>query len=46
MSKPARTETFLFVLPYLAGITGTCHHFQPLVEMESHELFAQAGLEI
>jgi hypothetical protein len=31
----------LFVLPYIAGMTDAHHHGQPLVQMGSHELFAQ-----
>jgi hypothetical protein len=30
----------LFVLLHIAGMTGMCHHTQPLVEMGSCELFA------
>jgi hypothetical protein len=36
---------FLFVLPYIAGMTGMHYHAQPFVEMMSHEYFAQASLE-
>jgi hypothetical protein len=35
----------LFTLPCVAGMTGACHHAQPLPEMGSHELFAWAGLK-
>jgi hypothetical protein len=45
MSWPVWTIIFLFVLPHVAGITGTYHHAQPLVEvdMDSLKFFAQAG---
>jgi hypothetical protein len=45
MHSQACTMILLFVLPFQAGMTGVCHHTQPLDEMRSLELFAQAGLE-
>jgi hypothetical protein len=44
MSELAWTS-ILFVLPPLTGMTGTPHHTHPLLEIGSHELFAQAGHE-
>jgi hypothetical protein len=45
MSRPACT-VILFVLSWVAGMTGVHHCDPPLVEMEFQELFfAQAGLE-
>jgi hypothetical protein len=35
----------LFMLSIVAQMTGVCHRAQPVVEMESHELFAQSVLE-
>jgi hypothetical protein len=38
--KWAWTVNLLFVLPHVAGVTGTPHHTQPFIEMKSDELFA------
>jgi hypothetical protein len=43
--RTAWTVSLLFVLPYVAGMTGTPYHTQLLVEMESWELFAWDGLK-
>jgi hypothetical protein len=40
----AWTVILLFVLPQVAGMTGTCHSTQPLVAMRFSEL--QTGLEL
>jgi hypothetical protein len=37
MLELAQTAIFLFVLPWVAGTIGKCHHAQPLVEMKSWE---------
>jgi hypothetical protein len=42
--RPTWTSSSYFTLPTRAKMTGTHHHTQQLVEMGSHELFAQAGL--
>jgi hypothetical protein len=41
----AWTAILPFELPHVAGMTEVHHDTQPLVEMESWELFAWAGLE-
>jgi hypothetical protein len=47
MSGQACNAILLFVLPCGAGMTGTHHHAQPLVQVGgSHELFARAVLEL
>jgi hypothetical protein len=46
MLRPAWTSILLFMLPLVAGMTGTHHHTQPLIEIGgSRELFVQAGFE-
>jgi hypothetical protein len=45
MSRLAWVVIFLFVLACIAWMTGISHHDKLLVEMGSHELFAQAGFE-
>jgi hypothetical protein len=42
----ARTVIFLFALPHLARMRGVHHCAQPLFEVRSCELFAQASLEL
>jgi hypothetical protein len=42
--RQAWTQILLCMLPFIAAMTGTHHHTQPLIEMGSHELFAEAGL--
>jgi hypothetical protein len=46
MPRLAWTAIFLSVLLCMAGMMGTHHCTQPLVEMESQELFTWAGLEM
>jgi hypothetical protein len=41
----ACTAILPFVLSQVAGMTGTCHCTQPLVEMGFLELFTRASLE-
>jgi hypothetical protein len=41
MPRVAWTVILLSVLPHETGMTGMYHHTQPLIEMGSHELFAQ-----
>jgi hypothetical protein len=39
MPRPVWTIIFLFVFPYIAGMTGICHHAQSLAEIRSCEQF-------
>jgi hypothetical protein len=41
----AWTVIHLLVLPYVAWMIGAFHHAEPFLEMGSHKLFAQVGLE-
>jgi hypothetical protein len=46
LPRLAWSKIFSFMFPTIAGITGTHHHAQVLVEMGSFELFSQAGLKL
>jgi hypothetical protein len=43
-SWPGLWSSYLCI-PHIAGMTDSCHHAQPLVEMRSCKLFPQASLE-
>jgi hypothetical protein len=44
--RPAWTVIPLFVLSCIAGVTSECHHTQPLTEMGSLKVFAQAASQV
>jgi hypothetical protein len=46
MPRLSWTAILLFMLPRIPGMTGACHHTQPLVEIGSEELLVWADREL